>query len=334
MTKGSMLGALLLGTSVLAGPALAQEDGITVAYFLEWPMPFQFAKVQGLYEERLGVPVEWVSFDTGVAMSAAMASGDVDIALSQGLPPFVVATSAGQDLQLLGVAVSYSENDNCVVRSEHEADAGNAAEVLPGLKVAVPLGTAAHYGFLRQMEHLGVDVASMEVVDMAPPDGAAAIATGAVDMFCGFGAALPRAKEHGNVLMTGAEKEAAGILVFDVISAPSAFVNENPDLVAGFLAVTEEMNARWNAGGPEAEEMLPVIAQDAGMEPEATREYMASFAFPSAEEQLGETWLGGGVQEFMGGVAGVFADAGEIPAALESYDAVVNAEPLRSAGAQ
>ena len=57
MTKGSMLGALLLGTSVLAAPALAQEDGITVAYFLEWPMPFQYAKVEGIYEERLGVPV-------------------------------------------------------------------------------------------------------------------------------------------------------------------------------------------------------------------------------------------------------------------------------------
>src|SRR5688572_22070470 len=124
MTKGSRLGALMLGTAMLAGPAVAQEgEGLTVAYFMEWPMPFQFAKAQGLYEERLGVPVEWVPFDTGTAMSAAMASGDVDIAVSQGVPPFVVATSAGQDLQLLGVAVSYSENDNCVARSELEADA-------------------------------------------------------------------------------------------------------------------------------------------------------------------------------------------------------------------
>jgi taurine transport system substrate-binding protein len=80
--------------------------------------------------------------------------------------------------------------------------------------------------------------------------------------------------------------------------------------------------------------MLPVIAQDAGMEVEATRDYMATFAFPSAEEQLGEKWLGGGVQEFMGGVAGVFVEAGEIPSALESYSAVVNPEPLRAATGQ
>ncbi|EYD76355.1 Taurine-binding protein periplasmic protein TauA [Rubellimicrobium mesophilum DSM 19309] len=333
MTKGSKLAGLLLGAALLAGPALAQEDGITVAYFLEWPMPFEFAKVQGLYEEALGVPVEWVSFDTGTAMSAAMAAGDVDIAVSQGVPPFVVATSAGQDLQLLGIAVSYSENDNCVVRSDLEIDKDNAGEALPGKKVAVPLGTAAHYGFLRQMEHFGVPLDSLEVVDMAPPEGAAALEQGSVDMFCGYGAAVTRAKEAGNVLLTGAEKEELGILVFDVISAPAAFVDENPDLVAKFLQVTGEMNDRWNAGGAGADEMLPVIAQDAGMDEQATRDFMATFSFPSNADQLGEKWLGGGVQEFMKGVAQVFVDAGSIPSALDSYDGVVDAEPLKAAGA-
>lgn len=323
--------AILLGAAA-AAPAWAQEEGLTVAYFLEWPMPFQFAKEQGLYEERLGVPVEWVAFDTGTAMSAAMASGDVDIALSQGVPPFVVAASAGQDLKLLGVAVSYSENDNCVVRSDLEIDAANAGADLPGKKVAVPLGTAAHYGFLRQMEHFGVNPASLEVVDMAPPDGAAAIAQGAVDMMCGFGAALTRAREHGNVLLTGAEKEALGILVFDVISAPASVVAERPDQVRDFLAVTAEMNQAWNDGS-RVEEMLPVIARDAGMDEAATRDFMATFAFPSVEEQLSETWLGGGAQEFMAGVAQVFVDAGSIPAALDSYEGVVDAGPLTEAAA-
>lgn len=329
MTMRAILGGAAAAAALLAGQAaLAQADELTVAYFLEWPMPFQYAKVNGLYDERLGVKVNWVSFDTGTAMSAAMAAGDVDIAVSQGVPPFVVATSAGQNLQILDVAVSYSDNDNCVVRSDLEIDKNNAAEELPGLKVAVPLGTAAHYGFLRQMEHFGVDLASLEIVDMAPPDGAAAIAQGAVDMFCGWGGSLRRALEHGNVLLTGAEKEDVGILVFDVTSAPASFVAENPDLVAEFLAVTAEMNAIWNAGGPEAEAMIPVIARDAGMDEQATAETMATFVFPSVEEQLSAKWLGGGAQEFMKGVAGVFVASGSIPAALDSYDGTVNIGPL------
>jgi taurine transport system substrate-binding protein len=125
-------------------------------------------------------------------MSAAMASGDVQLSVSQGVPPFVVATSAGQDLQILDVAVSYADNDNCVVRSELEIDASNAGE-LAGKKVAVPLGTAAHYGFLKQMAISASTSPRWTIVDMDPPDGAAAIAQGAVDMFCGWGGALRRA---------------------------------------------------------------------------------------------------------------------------------------------
>ena len=328
--KNALMGAAA-GVALMTGATTAVADGhgeITVAYFLEWPMPFQYAKVNGTYDEAMGVTVNWVSFDSGTAMSAAMASGDVQIAVSQGVPPFVVAASAGQDLQILDVAVSYAENDNCVVSSGLEIDADSADE-LAGKKVAVPLGTAAHYGFLRQMDHFGVDLASLDVVDMAPAEGAAALAQGQVDMSCGWGGALRRMKEHGNVLLTGAEKEALGILVFDVTSAPAGFVAENPEMVAKFLEVTAAANASWNDGSGVAE-MLPVIANDAGMDEDATAETMATFVFPDVDTQLSEAWLGGAAPSFMKGVADVFVDSGSIPSALDSYEGAVNTGPLQA----
>ena len=325
--KQRLLGAVA-ATAMIAGAAPAMAD-ITVGYFLEWPMPFEFAKVMGTYDKEMGTTVNWVSFDTGTAMSAAMASGDVQISVSQGVPPFVVATSAGQDLQVIDVAVSYSDNDNCVVASGLEIDKTNTAE-LAGKKVAVPLGTAAHYGFLKQMSHFGIDLASLEIVDMAPPDGAAAFAQGSVDMFCGWGGALRRGKEHGNVLLTGAEKEELGILVFDVTSAPAAFVAENGDLVAKFLKVTADANAMW-ADESKRAEMLPVIAKDAGMDEKATEETLAGFIFPTVDDQMSAKWLGGGAQEFMKGVADVFVSAGSIPAAKPSYEGNVNLGPLKAA---
>lgn len=329
MTAKTKLMGAAAGLALLAGATAASAEEITVGYFLEWPMPFEYAKVMGTYDEEMGVAVNWVSFDTGTAMSAAMASGDVQLSVSQGVPPFVVATSAGQDLQILDVAVSYSDNDNCVVRSDLEIDKNSAGE-LAGKKVAVPLGTAAHYGFLKQMSHFGVDLGSLEIVDMAPPDGAAAIAQGAVDMACGWGGSLRRMKEHGNVLLTGAEKEELGILVFDVTSGPAGWVAENSDLVSKFLKVTADANAMWNSGEHKAE-MLPVIAKDAGMDVEATDATISTFIFPSVEEQLGPKWLGGGAQTFMKGVADVFVKAGSIDAALDSYDNAVNIAPLQSA---
>jgi len=310
--------------------AMADNHAITVGYFLEWPMPFQYAKEKGMYDEALGKEVNWVSFDTGTAMSAAMASGDVQLSVSQGVPPFVVATSAGQDLQILDVAVSYADNDNCVVAEALEIDKSNAGE-LSGKKVAVPLGTAAHYGFLKQMGHFGVDPASMNIVDMAPAEGAVALEQGDVDMFCGWGGALRRANEFGNNLLTGAEKTELGILVFDVTSGPAAWVAENGDTVTKFLAVTAKANAMWADDANQAE-MLPVIAKDAGMDEEATMATISTFAFPTVEDQLSAAWLGGNAQTFMKGVADVFVEAGSIEGALDTYDNAVNTGPLSAAG--
>ncbi|WP_424930814.1 ABC transporter substrate-binding protein [Amaricoccus macauensis] len=322
------IATLLAGGSALLAAQAATAQELTVGYFLEWPMPFLAAKADGAYAEALGMPVNWVSFETGTAMSAAMASGDVQISVSQGLPPFVVATSAGQALQVLDIAVSYSENDNCVVATELEIDK-DSAEELNGKKVAVPIGTAAHYGFLRQMDHFGIDVSSLNIVDMAPTDGAAALAQGEVDFACGWGGGLSRMKEHGNVLLSGEEKEELGILVFDVTSAPADFVIENDDIVSTFLKVTAEANAAWNDGHPA--DMLEKIASESGMSVEATEASISTFTFPSVEAQLSERWLGGNVQSFMKGVADVFVESGSIDSALDSYDDAVNTAPLAAA---
>lgn len=320
--------ALIATSSMIAVTSSADAEELTVAYFLEWPTPNQFAQAKKMYAEKLGMNVKWVSFDAGTAMSAAMASGDVQISFSQGIPPFVVAASAGQDLQVVDVAVSYSENDNCVVRSSHEITKDNAKE-LEGKQVGVPLGTAAHYGFLKQMDHFGVNVSTMKVVDMAPADGAAAFASGNLDMVCGWGGALRRMKEHGNVLLTGAEKEQLGIQVFDATTVSTAWAKENADLLAKFLKVTADMNAKFAAGG--ANEMLPTISKAAGMDPKATKDTMAGFSFPSIEQQLSAKWLGGGTQKFLKEVGDFFVKQGTIPKARASYDGAVDASYLRAA---
>lgn len=332
MSKIKAFASALAGATMIAATSVsafaAAHTEITVAYFLEWPTPNQFAQMKEIYEKELGVKINWRSFDAGTAMSAAMASGDVQISFSQGIPPFVVAASAGQDLQVVDVAVSYSENDNCVVRSNLEVTKDNAKE-LEGKEVGVPIGTAAHYGFLKQMDHFGVDTSTMKIVDMAPPDGAAAFANGNLDMVCGWGGSLRRMKEHGNILLTGAEKEELGIQVFDATTVPTTWAKENPDLLAKFLKVTADMNAQFASGGMD--EMIPTIAKAAGMEEAATKETMAGFAFPTIDEQLSEKWLGGGTQKFLKEVADFFVEQGTIPKARDSYDDAVDASYLEAA---
>ncbi|MEQ8480720.1 MAG: ABC transporter substrate-binding protein [Hoeflea sp.] len=327
MKLATRMSSLLAGIAMVAAASAAKAEEITVAYFLEWPMPFQYAKAKGLYDEALGMKVNWKSFDAGTAMSAAMASGDVHISVSQGVPPFVVATSAGQDLQVADIAVVYNDNDNCVVKAELEIDKDSAKE-LEGKKVGVPIGTAAHYGFLKQMEYFEVDVSTMEIVDMAPPDGAAAFAQGSLDMVCGWGGSLRRMMEHGNVLLTGAEKDEIGISVYDVTSVPASFAAENGDILAKFLKVTADMNAKWLT---DKEEMLPVIANDAGMSEEDAAATLDGFQFPTVEAQLSEKWLGKATPEFLKGVGDFFKEQGNIPSSRDSYEGAVNTGALEAA---
>ncbi len=325
-TLGMIAGAM---TAIAAGPAVADGHGeITVAYFLEWPMPMMVAKASGAYDEALGMKVNWVSFETGTAMSAAMASGDVQIALSQGLPPFVVATSGGQDLQLVDVAVSYAENQGCAVHSDLEIDKDSAGE-LAGKKVAVPLGTAAHYSFIRQMNHFGVPLESLQIVDMPPPEGANALAQKSVDFACGYGGGWARMQEVGDVLLNGAEKQEIGILVFDVTSVPASFAAENGETLAKFLKVTADANAAWAAN--PTDEMMATIAEEAGMDLDAAKAAIATMSFPTIDEQLSEAWLGGTAAPFMKGVADVFVEAGSIDSALDSYEDALNTGPLEAA---
>ena len=321
LTASSAL-ALALGT----GAALAVDE-ITVAYFLEWPTPNQFAQAQEIFDAEMGVRVNWRAFETGVQMSAAMAGGAVQILYSQGVPPFIIASSSGLDIELVGIAVTYDDNDNCVVHASQGITAANARD-LEGRRVAVPLGSAAHYGMLRQMDHFGIDVSRLSVVDLSPADGAAALARGDVAMACGWGGALRRMLEHGNVLLTGAEKRALGIRIFDVISVDSNCARANPELIARFLRVTEDMNRRFET---DREAMLPVISQASGMDMDGTIATLDRFGFPSMADQMGPDWLGGGLQAFLKNVADFFAANGNLPAALDSYEGVVNISYMQRA---
>jgi taurine transport system substrate-binding protein len=330
-TLTSMLTAAAIAVAIglPTQPAMAATPKeITVGYFLEWPLPYLAAKAAGTYDKELGIKVNWRSFDTGTAMSAAMASGDVQLAVSQGVQPFAVAVSSGQDLQVVDIAVSYADNEGCVVGKKLEITKTNAKE-LAGKTVAVPLGTATHYSFLRQMDHFGVPLSGLKIVNMAPPEGAAALAQGSVDVACGWGGGLSRMKEHGNLLLTGKEKEALGILVFDVTSAPASFAAENQALVAKFLKVTAAANAEWSARKDPA--MLKAVAKESGMDEAAAGKSLATMEFPSIKEQLSSRWLGGKVQEFMKGVADVFKATGSIKAVLPTYDNAVNTGPLKQA---
>ena len=295
-----------------------------MAYFLAWPTAIQVAQVEKMYDEAMGVEVEWRAFGNGNEMSQAMASGDVHIAYSQGLVPWVVAVSNGLPLRLVGVAVSYAEADNCVVHADAGITQANAAD-LEGRNIATPIGNVTHYKLLRMLDHLGVDASKVDMVQMNGADAAVALARGDVAAGCAFGGPLQRMKEFGSVLMIAEEQEAIGIRVFDVVSVTERFASDHPELLTKFMAVTDQANAAFTDNpGPHEE----TISKAAGMDLDATRTMLAMFSFPSASAQKSEAWMGGTVQAFTKEVADFFVQQGQLDRALDSYDFAIDASFL------
>ncbi len=315
--------------------AMAESDleELNVAYFAEWPTPNQIGQADGSFGDAVGVPVNWLPFDSGNAMSEAMEAGEVDIAYSQGLTPFANAVNNGADLKMVGVAVSYAEADNCVAQGSLGVTRDNAAETLQGATVMTPIGNVTHFKMLSMMEFLGV---SLDDINVVPAESgattAAAFESGEIDVGCAFGGAVVNMLDAGGeLIMTGAEHESdIGIFTYDIVSIPSSFGEEHPDVVSSFLAATEEFNEMWRAD-PEA--YNDTIAQAAGMTD--VGDFLAGdvwFSFPTIEEQLGPDWMGGNVATNMKEQLETFVRLGEIPSVIDDFSGAVDTSYLEAIG--
>ncbi len=317
-----LTGAVLLSLAILlATPTLAADpDKITVAYFKEWPTANQVAQAEKWYDEALGVPVEWRAYDTGVAMAEAMVEGEVDIAYSMGIVPFALAVTDGAPIKAVAVAVSYSENDNCVIYKKEAIDRANAHE-LEGRRVGVPLNTVTHYKMLRSLTFLGVDVSKVEVVDMSPQAISEEFIKGELAMGCSWGGPLRRMKGHGWELLSADEQERLGIRAFDIIAVTDSLASEHPDLVTKFLEVTDRAVEYMDSNPEEAQS---VIAKAAGLELKQSNIVLSLFKFYTREDQLTDRWLLGGAQTFVKEVADFFQEQGVIDAALDDYSSSID----------
>ncbi len=310
-------------------PAGMMLDELNVAYLLEWPTANQVAQARRTYDEALGMTVNWIPFASGGGMAQAMEAGDIDISYSQGVTSFANSVTGGADLLLVGVAVSYADADNCVADPDVGITAENAAETLAGQRIYTPLGNVTHFKLLKMLEHLGVDTSTVELIQsQGSPAAVAALDSGAVAMACAFGGAVNQMIANGgNLVMTGAEQEAIGIRVFDTISTTVTFATEHPDIITGFLQVTENINVAYN---DDRAPFIDIIAGAAGMDRESTVVLLEAFSFPERDVQLSEAWLGGTVQQVMKDQMDFFVAQGEFASALESYDAFVDTSFLEA----
>ncbi len=321
-----LAGAIIAATYTFLAPAMAQ-DAITIGYFSEWPLPAHMGRESGEYNQVLGLGVNWQAFDSSAEMARELETGNIQIALSQGITPLIASLNQGAKFKIVDVAVSYAEGENCVGGGGMSITRETARR-LEAAQIAVPMGTITHFNLLKQLEYLRVEMTSVEIINMPPARAASAFEQGEVEVACAWGPALDFMKRYGNLLMNRMQKEAAGIRVFDLIVINEKFGAENPELVAKFLRVTNDLNAQYVS---KSDELNAKIGAALGMTQDAVKTTMADFDFPVLETKLSTKWLGGGIQQYIKEVADFMLEQETFTKSLDSYDDSVDLSYLLAA---
>lgn len=300
----------------LPGSSFAKKDKLTVAYYPGWPCSYQVGEAKGWFEEELGMEVDFRDFDTADQIAMAVVSGDIDIAYSLGIIPFISGLSMGTDMKLIGIAVSYAANDNCVAK---DGSGIVSPRDLKGKKVGVPFSSVSHYKLLKTLEIFGRSKEEVDLYDMAPQDITAAFMRGDLDCGCAWEPAVSNMlKSDGHLIVSAEDQERWGIKVFDIICSNKDFVKQYPELITKFLEVTDR-STRYLKEHPD--EGAALIAKVAGIEVEQCKAILQNMKYLEREEQVSQSWLGtennpGLLIDFAAGMSEFLKQQGEIDKSL------------------
>ena len=221
-------------------------EDITVAYFPGWPCTFEIGWAKGWFENEMGVKVKFREFDTGAKMAAVMASGDVQIAYSLGLIPFSSAVTQGVPIKVVGIADSYSEVENIVIR---EGTGIESPRDLIGKKVGVPYGTTSHYKLMGILERFDIKQTQLKLIDMAPQDIVAAFKRKDIHAGIAWEPFYSEMLKDGHLIVSADEIEQWGYSTFDVVAVTDQLAETNPRLIKNFLKVVDDSTLYFRSSG-------------------------------------------------------------------------------------
>ncbi|WP_454915962.1 taurine ABC transporter substrate-binding protein [Xanthobacter sediminis] len=315
--RRALLGAALVGAALLSGLPARAETKLTVAYQATVE-PSKVPQADGTYDKAVGGTVDWRKFDSGADVIAAIASGGVDIGYV-GSSPLAAAASRELPIKTIFVVGLIGSSEALVTRNG--SGIGKAADLV-GRKVGVPFVSTTHYSLLAALKHWGIDDKKVSILNLRPPEIAAAWARGDIDGAYVWDPVLTQIKGTGKVLATSANVGEWGAPTFDAWIVRSDYAEKNPDAVRAFVKTTGDAYAayranpsKWSATSPEAQK----IARITGAKAEDVPELLKGYTFPTLDEQASQDLLGAGTARAISDAAAFLKAQGKIPDSLETY---------------
>jgi len=321
--KRLMIGLVLaLAVSL---PAWAQKT-VTFAY-QDMMNPFRWVQQTGEIEKATGYKINWRQFGGGGDVIRAMASGDVAIG-EVGSAGVATAISTGMDVELFWILEDIASAEALVTRNGSNI---NSVAELKGKKVGVPFVSTSHFHLLYAMDLAGLKRTDVQVLNMRPPEIAAAWERGDIDATFIWDPVLAAVKKNGKVIVTSGELCKKGKCTFDGLIVSKKFAAENKDFMVALVTAIAKADADYRANArawTSDKDKVLAVAKWSGGKPEDVASAMALYGFPSLAEQTSIAWLGGGAS---GGAAKALTetakflkDEGRIQQLVPDYSKSVN----------
>ncbi len=327
-----LLKTLLIGsafTLTMLSQAVAQTK-VVIGHFGD-PVPYKALIANGALEKATGWTIEWRQFASGAEVNAAMASGGIQIS-EIGSSPLSAGLSSGIDYQMVSVGKVIDSSEALVTRNGAGIEKGAD---LKGKKIAVPIGSTAHFSLMGALKMYGLTEKDVTVLGMSPPEIAAAWAQNAIDAAFIWVPVQAKLRENGKVMVTAGAVAKTGFNTFNGWVVHNKF--QTPSNRAGIVNFFKAMNeingdymknkAAWNADS----EKIKAVAASVGVTPAAVVSMLDGTIYPDGDLNMSAAWMGGGAAATIKSTADFLKGAGRISAAADSYTKFVNPEFAKAA---
>lgn len=317
-----LLKTMMMGTAVLAVSATAlSAETMVIATFSD-PTPMNAVRATDAFEAATGWDIEWRVFNSGTDVIAALASGDVKVA-ELGSSPLAIAASQGVDLQMFMLSYAIGQSESLIA---HEGSGIASVEDLKGKRIAVPVGSTAHYSLMGAIAHAGLTESDVTIMSMPPDQIAASWDQGVIDAAFIWPPVQTQLLENGTRILGADETAAWGYPTFNAWVVDTTFAAEHPEEVAAFAKTMDTANmaylsdpAAWTADNDSVKAIADLTGADADQIPEILNGY----TFVPLADQLGDTWLGNAAN-VMKSTAEFLKAAGRIDTVADDYTPFVN----------
>ncbi len=320
----NLLKTMMAGTAVLAlsASALAAET-MVIATFSD-PTPMNAVRATDAFEKATGWDIEWRVFNSGTDVIAAMASGDVKVA-ELGSSPLAIAASQGVELQMFMLSYAIGQSESLIA---HEGSGIASVEDLAGKRIAVPVGSTAHYSLMGAIAHAGLTEGDVTIISMPPDQIAAAWDQGTIDAAFIWPPVQTQILESGTRIIGADETAEWGYPTFNAWVVNAEFAAEHKDEVVAFAKAMDAANeayladpAAWTAEN----DSVKAIADLTGAGADQIPEILTGYTFVPLADQVGDKWLGNAAN-VMKSTAEFLKSAGRIDVVADDYSAFVNTE--------